>query len=99
MSVAAQCVCPNGGRCLCVGVGTSLGFFVIIQRIITFLAASIGTIAVAMFMVGALLVTLSGVKEDLKQRGKDFMIGSVLALGIVAGAYGVLRMVDFFLRP
>lgn len=67
------------------------------QNIITFMAGSISAISVAMFVVGALLITLSGVKEDLKQRGKDLMIGSVLALAVVAGAYSILRTIDYFL--
>mgnify|MGYP001614652306 CR=1 FL=1 len=55
------------------------------------------TIAVAMFIVGALLITVSGVKEDYKQKGKDLMIGSVISLGVVSGAYVILTLVDRFL--
>lgn len=84
-------------RFLNVGVGTSLTVGQIIERIIIFLSASISALSVAMFVVGAFLITLSGVKEDLKDRGKNLMIGSVIALAIVAGAYAMLRTVDYFL--
>ena len=77
--------------------GTAYAFWTIIGRIIQYLTGAIGAVAVTMFVVGALLVTLSGVKEDLRQKGKDLMIGSVLSLAIVLGAYALLRMVEYFL--
>lgn len=90
-----QSLCAQ--RYLTVGTGTSLTFFDIVQRIITFLAGGIAAVSTAMFVVGAFFVVLSGVQEDYKQKGKDLMIGSILALGIVAGAYAILRTVDYFL--
>lgn len=80
-----------------VGTGTSLGFWQIANNAITFLAGAISAIAVTMFLIGAFFVTVSGVKEDYRQRGKDLMIGSILSLAVVAGAYSILRLVDFLL--
>lgn len=63
----------------------------------TYLTGMIGLIALTMFIVGAFMLTLSGVKEDLRERGKDMMIGSVISMAVVAGAYAILRTIDFFL--
>jgi hypothetical protein len=77
--------------------GTTFDFATIAQRIITFLAASITTVASGMFMVGAFMIVLSGAKEDFKQRGKDLMIGSLMSVGVVLGAYAIYRTVAIFL--
>lgn len=87
----------NQPRYLVVGTGTSYTFLDIVSRIITYLTGMIGLIALTMFIVGAFMVTLSGVKEDLRERGKDMMIGSVISMAVVAGAYAILRTIDFFL--
>lgn len=84
-------------RQLTVNTGVNLSIMEVGQNIITFMAASIAAVSTAMFVVGAFFITLSGVKEDYKQKGKDLMFGSILALGIVAGAYAILRSVDYFL--
>ncbi len=97
----AQCNCPSGApRCLCLGLmgtGATYTFWTVTGNIITFLAESIGFVAVAMFIVGALMIVLAGVKEENKQKGKDLMLGSVLSMGVVLGAYALLRVIDFFL--
>lgn len=80
-----------------VDIGTKLDIWTILQRIITFLATSITAIGGAMFLVGAFMIILSGAKEDYKQKGKDLMIGSLLGVGVVLGAYAILRTVAFFL--
>jgi len=90
-------VLAEGPMHLNVGVGTSYTFWEIMQRIITYLTGSIGAIALAMFVVGAFRITISGVKDDERQKGKDLMFGAVLSLAVVLGAYAILRTVDFFL--
>ncbi len=94
---AASSAGGTPARTLKVGVGTSLTFGQIIARAILFLTSAISAVAVAMFIVGAFMITLSGVKEDLKERGKNLMVGAVISLAIVGGAYAMLRMVDYFL--
>ncbi|HVW66958.1 MAG TPA: hypothetical protein VHA78_04500 [Candidatus Peribacteraceae bacterium] len=93
-------VCPVpvfAQRTLNVDIGTQLSIWQIITRIITFLAGSVVIIAGAMFLVGAFMIVLSGAKEDYKQKGKDLMIGSLIGMGVVLGAYAILRTVSFFL--
>lgn len=77
--------------------GGKYEFWPIIGRIIAYLTGAIGAIAITMFVVGALFVTLSGVKEEWRQKGKDLMIGSILSLAVVLGAYAILRMLELFL--
>lgn len=80
-----------------VGVGTNLNFWQIIGNVSAFLAGAIVPVATAMFVVGAVLVLLSGVKEEWRQRGKDFLIGAALSIIVVKGAYALFRTVNCFL--
>lgn len=77
------------------GVRLSVGQ--IAGNIINFLAASIGFVAVASFIYGALLITGSGYHEDWRNKGKQIMIDSLIAMAVVLGAYAILRTVTFFL--
>lgn len=83
---------------LSVGLGTSYNFWQIMNRIITYLAGAITAISLTMFLVGALMITVSGVKEDMKQKGKDLIFGSLISLAVVAGAYSLLRLVSYLLQ-
>lgn len=94
---APAVVFAQNTRSLNVSVGTSYTFWAIMQRIITYLTGSIAAIALAMFVVGAFRVTISGIKEEERQKGKDLMVGSVLSLAVVMGAYAILRTLDYFL--
>lgn len=82
---------------LTVNIGTVLSWEQLTGNIINFLAASIGFLAVAIFIYGALLLTASGAHEEWKNKGKDIMIGSLVAMVIVLGAYAILRTVAFFI--
>lgn len=97
--VLAQGVNPGGGaKTLQVNTtGNTYQFWTIIESVMDYLTGAIGAVAITMFVVGALLVTLSGIKEDWRQKGKDFMIGAVMSLAVVLGAYALLRMLEYFL--
>lgn len=82
---------------LIVSIGTPSNLQAITMRVVIFLADTITVIATAMFLVGAFMVVLAGAKEDYKQRGKDLMIGSLLSVGVVLGAYALYRTVAAFL--
>jgi ABC-type nickel/cobalt efflux system permease component RcnA len=85
-------------RQLNVSIGTSFNVDQIVSRVVSFLAATITTVASAMFVVGAFMIVLAGAKEDYKQRGKDLMIGSLLSVATVLGAYAIYRTVAYFLN-
>lgn len=87
---------PTASAQLTVNIGTPLSWEGLTRNIINFLAASIGFLAVAIFIYGALLLTASGAHEEWKNKGKDIMIGSLVAMVIVLGAYAILRTVAFF---
>jgi hypothetical protein len=78
-------------------LGQTYNFWQIIGNIMEYLTGAIGAVAITMFVVGALFVTLSGIKEDWRQKGKDLMIGSAMSLAVVLGAYAILRMLEYFL--
>ncbi len=87
----------NSLRVNTLGVQGGYQFWPTIGRIMEYLTGAIGAVAIAMFVIGALFVTLSGIKEDWRQKGKDLMIGSVMSLAVVLGAYAILRMLEYFL--
>jgi len=92
------CLCANGKLFVnTTGAAGGYNFWGIIGRIIDYLAGAIGAVAITMFVVGAFLVTLSGIKEDWRQKGKDLMIGSAMSLAVVLGSYAILRMLEYFL--
>lgn len=93
----AACSCPGGGRCLCIGVGTSFSLWEISNRIIIFLSGSILAIAVTMFVVGSAMIMVSGAREDYKEKGKNLLYGAIISVVVVLGAYALLRTVSCFL--
>jgi hypothetical protein len=96
--VSAQAPINPGGNQLPVNpLGQTFNFWTILGNIIDYLAGAIAAVAIAMFVIGALFVTLSGIKEDWRQKGKDLMMGSVMSLAVVLGAYALLRMIEYFL--
>ena len=84
-------------RQLGVSIGTPFNLATIVTNVVNFLAATITSVATAMFLVGAFMIVLSGAKEDFKQKGKDLMIGSIISIAVVLGAYGIYRTVGYFL--
>lgn len=92
----AQAACIGGGACLTVP-GTNLSIVQIADRVITFMAGSIVAVGTAMFIVGAFMLVLSGAKEEYKDKAKNLMIGSIVSIAVVLGAYAILRTVDYFL--
>lgn len=82
---------------LVVDIGTPLSWGQITNNIVTFLAASIGFVSVAIFIYGALKLTGSGFNEEWRNQGKDIMVKSLVAMVIVLGAYAILRTVAYFI--
>ena len=69
---------------------------VILLNVVTMLRATISVASVALFVAGALLFTTSAGAEDRKSRGKNMMIGSLLALATVWGAQAILNTISYF---
>ncbi|MDD5469498.1 MAG: hypothetical protein PHO92_01725 [Candidatus Peribacteraceae bacterium] len=69
----------------------------VVGNITDLLTGSIVAVGIAMFLVGALLYTISGEKEDRKNQGKDFMIGALIGVGIVVSARAILNLVLYFI--
>lgn len=86
-----------GAQQLVVDIGTPLSWGQLTGNVVNFLAASIGFLSVACFIYGAFLMTASGIEEDWRNKGKDIMIGSIVGMVIVLGAYALLRTVAFFI--
>lgn len=88
----------GGNYTLNVGFGQNPSVNSLVMNIIIFLGQAILAISGVLFVLGAIMVTVSGVKEDYRQRGKEIMFGAIISLAVVLGAYGMLRMLYFVLN-
>jgi hypothetical protein len=84
-------------RQLGVGIGTALNVEQILTNIINYMAASIVFVASASFVVGAFFITFSRGDADQVNRGKSLLIGSLIGMAVVLGAFAILRTVMFFI--
>lgn len=69
----------------------------ILASIVNMLKSTITVAAVAVFVTGAFLFAISAGDEKRKSNGKNMMIGSLWALGIVLGAQAILRTASYFI--
>lgn len=88
----------GGNYSLNVGLGKNPSLNSLVQNIIIFLGQAILAVAGALFVAGAIMVTVSGVKEDYRQRGKEIMFGAIISIAVVLGAYAILRMLYYVLQ-
>lgn len=63
----------------------------VLQNVVNFLLGMSGFVCITVFMLGAFYMVFSRGKEDLLQKGKDLMIGAVVGLAVILGAYGIIR--------
>ena len=63
----------------------------VLQNVVTFLLGASTLVCITVFMLGAFYMVFSRGKEDLLQKGKDLMIGAVVGLEVILGAYGIIR--------
>jgi len=68
----------------------------VITNIVSTAQSAIGWVAAAVFFTGAFVYTISAEGENRKNYGKNAMIGSLIALGIVVGASAIMRTVLYF---
>jgi hypothetical protein len=100
LSLGSWLFMPNAvfaQRTLTVNIGTSLSFDQVVSNASNFLFYAIEFLAVALFVVGAMLMTLSRGKDDMVQKGKSLMIESMVGLAIVLAAHAILGMVLYLL--
>ncbi len=85
------------GNTVTVDIGPELDPGQIVMNLISVLDSTILYVAVATFIVGALLYVTSGGKDDRKSMGKDFMIGSITGVVIVKAAKTILNLTMYFI--
>lgn len=64
---------------------------IIIMKVIAFLASTAVIVCTVLFLIGAFYVVLFAGKEERVKTGKDLMIGSLVGLAIIMGAYAIVR--------
>lgn len=72
-------------------IGANLSPMSILANVARFLMAMGVFVCITVFMLGAFYMAFSRGKEDLLQKGKDLMIGAVVGLAVILGAYGIIR--------
>lgn len=77
---------------------TGQTFFGLMGNVIQLLLGVITAVAAVVFIAGALMYTTSGFKEDLLEKGKSAMIGSLIAIAISLGAYAITQMTFYILQ-
>lgn len=69
----------------------------IVSNVQSTLAMSIVALATMGFLLGALLYIAGGQKEELKNRGREFMFGAIIGIAIVMGVNGIVNLVMHFI--
>lgn len=78
------------------GVG-SLTVPLALSNFVSVMQGTIMPVCGAIFALGALLYIASAGNDERKNQGKEFMIGSVIGLGIVIAAGTILDLTMFFI--
>lgn len=84
-------------RTLQVDLGPRIGLVQLATNIINFLARSIGFIAIALFMIGALMIAVSRGEDPMLSRGKDLVIYSLIGAAVVLGSFGIIRTIFYLI--
>lgn len=97
-TTAAAQTCPPGiENCVIVNTGYAGNLPELILRVVNFLSYSIGTFCTLAFIVGGAMLVLSRGQDPLLGRAKSLMIESLIGLGLVLGARGILQIVMYVL--
>ncbi len=77
--------------------GIRISFTQALQNLTGFLAGAIVSVTIVLFLVGAAYLVASHGKSEMVDKGKKIMIGSLIGMAVVLGAYAILRTVLFLL--
>lgn len=70
----------------------------IFERFITILAATVGSAAVLMMSVGGFMMLASAGRQDMYDKGKSYILKSVIGLAFVLGAYILVTTVQLIVK-
>lgn len=73
--------------------GYSLELRDVVDNVVGVLQKTIVPLGIAMFILGAFLYVVSVNREETKNLGKGFMIGSLIGVGVVMAAKAILNLV------
>ena len=76
----------------------SRGVNFIFERFITILAATVGSAAVLMMSVGGFMMLASAGRQDMYDKGKSYILKSVIGLAFVLGAYILVTTVQLIIK-
>jgi hypothetical protein len=78
-------------RSMVVQTGVRISIEQLFANVYGFAAASVVSITSVLFLIGASYLVASHGDSNMVDKGKKIMIGSLIGMGIVLGAYGILR--------
>ncbi len=78
-------------RTMVINTGARIPIEQLFANVYGFAAASIVSVATVLFLVGATYLVASHGDSNMVDKGKKIMIGSLIGMGIVLGAYAILR--------
>ncbi len=84
-------------RSVVLTTGIRISFAQALQNLTAFLAASIVSVTIVLFLVGAGYLVAAHGKTEMVDKGKKIMIGSLIGMAVVLGSYAILRTVLFLL--
>lgn len=73
-----------------------IGF--VIERTITVMAATIGSAAVLMMVVGGFMMLISAGRQEMYDKGKNYILKSVIGLAFVLGAYILVTTIQLLIN-
>lgn len=80
-----------------INIDGNLSLQQIMANIMIFMVKLIPVVAIAAFVVGALMMVLSRGKDDMIEKAKKLLISSVIGMAVVLGSYMIVRTVNWFL--
>lgn len=79
------------------GLGVRLSFQDFSNNFTALLLAAAVILCIVLFLVGAMLMVISRGQQDQLQLGKEYMIRSLIGLGVVLVSYGIVQTVFYLL--
>ena len=74
------------------------GINFLFERAITIMAATIGSAAVLMMMIGGFMMLISAGRQEMYDKGKSYVFKAVIGLVFVLGAYILVTAVQLLIK-
>ncbi len=73
-----------------------IGF--VFERTITIMAATVGSAAILMMVIGGFMMLISAGRQEMYDKGKSYILKSVIGIVFVLGAYVLVTTVQLLIK-